>query len=514
MAARSAMQSGVCIMGIPFGSGRLAQPAWASAAEPPTWSHPWIAAAARLGLGWDALRQLEAAYAASRPDQNGASPSAAGAVGYDRAGAYGVDVAQPFGPWDTGGFGAAHYPLAQPRWMSPAALASPYGNDLWYALGVRMGFDPQALQRFAASLASSPPLMDQTGASHSEPGAPAAPVPTPAASAPQWFSEADMFAPRLPDPSHDLAPPRAPLPTWETVAPAWPLHQQSTMEGRETGPSDLVRTLTGFGQGGAAPYSWSGGQAGVQPQWWRPEALRPQSPDGFTNAQAISAPVLPEQRESQGWRPTQQSTNKGRETGTSGSEWSALGFDTDDPLVPAASKGRWPLPPTFPELLRRWFPEQKQPTGEQKRPPSEQPRQPPIPPPPEPTATRPETEGPLSPPPARTLPVDRGFDSTNLYDKLHRYVLDPEHPQNQGKGIWFQEALGFDKHKWEDLATQLYFDESKAVVTRTTPYGTRYEQVIPITGINGRTIEVPFVFQKDSTGQVTFITVPRIPRRK
>jgi hypothetical protein len=110
------------------------------------------------GARLDALRQLEAAYAASRPDQPGAPPSEAGAAGYDRASAYGVDVAQPFGPWNTGGFGAARYPLSQPRWMSPAAPANTYGNDLWYALGVRMGFDPQALQRFAASLASSPPL--------------------------------------------------------------------------------------------------------------------------------------------------------------------------------------------------------------------------------------------------------------------------------------------------------------------------------------------------------------------
>jgi hypothetical protein len=125
-----------------------------------------------------------------------------------------------------------------------------------------------------------------------------------------------------------------------------------------------------------------------------------------------------------------------------------------------------------------------------------------------------EPDAPVSPSPPRALAADRGFDPTNLYDKLHRYLLDPEHPQNQGKGIWFQPALGFDKHRWEDLGSQLYFDKSKAVFLRSTPHGDRYQQVIAITGPNGRTIDVPFVFQKDSNGQVTFITAIKLPRKR
>src|SRR5437764_9568199 len=100
--------------------------------------------------------------------------------------------------------------------------AKPVRQRLWYALGVRMGFDPAGLRRLEASLAPSPPLVDQTGAAPADAAAPAAPVQAPAASAPPWFSEADMFAPRLPDPSAYLAPPRTPLPTWDTVAPAAP----------------------------------------------------------------------------------------------------------------------------------------------------------------------------------------------------------------------------------------------------------------------------------------------------
>jgi len=89
---------------------------------------------------------------------------------------------------------------------------------------------------------------------------------------------------------------------------------------------------------------------------------------------------------------------------------------------------------------------------------------------------------------------------------LHGYLLDPDHGQNQGKAIWFQKALGFDKNTWQQLAPQLYFDESTAVFRETTPYGDRYSQFIPVTGPNGRTIAVEFIFQKDGAGRVTFIT--------
>ena len=34
----------------------------------------------------------------------------------------------------------------------------------------------------------------------------------------------------------------------------------------------------------------------------------------------------------------------------------------------------------------------------------------------------------------------------------------------------------------------------------------RYRQVIPVTGPNGRTIDVVFIFQRDGAGRVTFIT--------
>lgn len=108
--------------------------------------------------------------------------------------------------------------------------------------------------------------------------------------------------------------------------------------------------------------------------------------------------------------------------------------------------------------------------------------------------------------------IDAGFDTANLQSKLQGYLLDAEHPQNQTKATWFQQALGFDKSNWEGLASQIKFDETKAVVTKTTQYGRTFEQRISILGTNGRTIDVPFIFLKDASGTVKLIT--GIPAKK
>jgi len=105
-----------------------------------------------------------------------------------------------------------------------------------------------------------------------------------------------------------------------------------------------------------------------------------------------------------------------------------------------------------------------------------------------------------------------GFDTANLQSKLDGYLLDPAHPQNQTKATWFQQALGFDKSNWQQLGSQITFNEATAIATKTTQYGKTFEQVIPITGANGKTIDVPFVFMKDNTGTVRLVT--GIPAKK
>ncbi|WP_245005052.1 DUF6883 domain-containing protein [Paraburkholderia sacchari] len=105
-----------------------------------------------------------------------------------------------------------------------------------------------------------------------------------------------------------------------------------------------------------------------------------------------------------------------------------------------------------------------------------------------------------------------GFDTSNLEGKLRGYLLDPDHSQNQSKANWFNQALGFDQSNWQDLASQLRFDPATAVPTKTSQYGQTYEQVIPITGPNGKTIDTTFVFMKDNSGNVKLVT--GIPAKK
>ena len=80
------------------------------------------------------------------------------------------------------------------------------------------------------------------------------------------------------------------------------------------------------------------------------------------------------------------------------------------------------------------------------------------------------------------------------------------------EAVWFQRALGFDKNNWQDLASQLKFNETTAVPTVATKYGQKFEQSIPIRGANGSMINTTFVFMKYNDGVVRFVT--GIPTKK
>lgn len=96
--------------------------------------------------------------------------------------------------------------------------------------------------------------------------------------------------------------------------------------------------------------------------------------------------------------------------------------------------------------------------------------------------------------------------------RANGYLLDATHPQNKKKAIWFEQALGFNKSNWQQLASQTTFDESKAVATKVTQYGQTFEQAVPISGLNGKTIDVTFVFMKDNAGTVRLVTgIPAKP---
>ena len=76
--------------------------------------------------------------------------------------------------------------------------------------------------------------------------------------------------------------------------------------------------------------------------------------------------------------------------------------------------------------------------------------------------------------------------------KLEGYVLDLTHPVGKHKAIVFKSALGFEQSHWEMLreAITAELPYHEAVVGRTDRYGQRYNVTVPITGPNGRTVEV------------------------
>jgi hypothetical protein len=94
----------------------------------------------------------------------------------------------------------------------------------------------------------------------------------------------------------------------------------------------------------------------------------------------------------------------------------------------------------------------------------------------------------------------------SVEDKLLRYLLNPDHEVGAAKAKWFEQALGFTRENASDLAKQIVFDPNRAVETGVTQFGTKFNEVIPITGANGKTIDVTFAWIRNNDGVVRLIT--------
>ncbi len=108
--------------------------------------------------------------------------------------------------------------------------------------------------------------------------------------------------------------------------------------------------------------------------------------------------------------------------------------------------------------------------------------------------------------------TNRVETQVSVDQKLANYLLDKQHPIGGSKAEWFDSALGFNKTNLNELAKQIVFDSSKAVKTAETQFGTKYDQLIPITGKNGRTINVKFGWIENNDGVVRLVTA--IPAKK
>ena len=100
----------------------------------------------------------------------------------------------------------------------------------------------------------------------------------------------------------------------------------------------------------------------------------------------------------------------------------------------------------------------------------------------------------------------RKLTKASVTDKLSRYLLNSSHPVGGSKAKWFDQALGFTKNNMDDLAKQIVFNNKTAVVKEVTKHGTKYNQVIPITGANGKVINVTFAWIKNNDDVVRLVT--------
>jgi filamentous hemagglutinin len=100
----------------------------------------------------------------------------------------------------------------------------------------------------------------------------------------------------------------------------------------------------------------------------------------------------------------------------------------------------------------------------------------------------------------------------SVYDKLDRYLLNPDHPVGRSKANWFDSALGFNRSNASELAEQIAFDEGAAVQTATIEQGVKFNQVISVTGANGKVIDVTFGWIRNTDGIVRLTTA--IPAKK
>lgn len=98
-------------------------------------------------------------------------------------------------------------------------------------------------------------------------------------------------------------------------------------------------------------------------------------------------------------------------------------------------------------------------------------------------------------------------------DKLVSYALDPQSERGQHKARVFESALGFNLSNWIQFKQAILemLPHHNARLTTETTFGKKYEVVLPITGANGRTVDVVTIWQFDRLPDtMLFIDIPRL----
>jgi hypothetical protein len=92
-------------------------------------------------------------------------------------------------------------------------------------------------------------------------------------------------------------------------------------------------------------------------------------------------------------------------------------------------------------------------------------------------------------------------------------ALNPQSDRGQHKAWVFESALGFNLMNWERLKQAILdaLPYQSAILTSETAFGQKYEVVVPITGANGRTVDVITIWQFDRLPDgVHYADAPRL----
>ena len=113
------------------------------------------------------------------------------------------------------------------------------------------------------------------------------------------------------------------------------------------------------------------------------------------------------------------------------------------------------------------------------------------------------------------IKMDLQFFAKIPDEKLTDYALNFEHPTGKEKAKAFKEALGYTKESYTDLKTKILdsFDEKELVYKREDKYGKRYEQIMQITGPNGKTANVLTAWIKDNDNAEPRLTSIYVDKR-
>ncbi|MGP0583694.1 phage minor capsid protein [Paenibacillus timonensis] len=111
----------------------------------------------------------------------------------------------------------------------------------------------------------------------------------------------------------------------------------------------------------------------------------------------------------------------------------------------------------------------------------------------------------------RTTPNYGLIKNTDIPEaKLTQYALDPNHPKGKDKARVFQSALGYNQSNYKDLIDNVNrnLGAAPAYFRGSTPYGDKYEVILPLQGPNGKTANVLTAWMmKDGKARLTSIYV-------